>query len=89
MSSQMKFNILPMCLGQKWPGIRSGFCFYPYPDTPKPKMYEKPNLESLFVLKVAGVRLVFIKFHFLCKNIAEFRLHRWLPEPELESDSQI
>jgi len=27
--------------------------------------------------------------HFLSKTITEFRLHRWYPESEQESDSQI
>ena len=27
--------------------------------------------------------------HFLSKNVAEFRLHRWQPECEQESDSQM
>ena len=43
------------------------------------------------VIFIFGSRILrgLYKCDFLSKNIAEFRLHRWLPEYEQESDSQI
>jgi len=55
------------------------------------KICEKPNpsSKSLFIFGIGMSLRSLYKFHFLSINIGEFQLHRWLPEFEQESDSQI
>ena len=68
---------------QRWPQIRNrlrqDFAFFADPDT-----------ESIFIFSSSSRSLHGLyKYHFVSTNSAEFRLHRWLPEFEQESDSCI
>jgi len=55
------------------------------------KFVKKPDPDpgSLFIFGSGRSLCGFCKCHCLITNVAEFRLHRWLPEAEQESVSQI
>ena len=58
--------------------------------TPESKIFEKPHPdpEPLFIFRRSSLCGFRIRY-FLSKNIAEFQPHRWQPESEQESDSEI
>jgi len=68
----------------------AGLCFISDTD-PEFKIFEKtdPDKETLFIFGSGRNLHALYKCHSLSKNTAEFQLHRWLPESEQESDSQI
>ena len=52
--------------------------------------FEKMDPEPLVIFGSSkSLRGLVYACHFFSKNIAEFRLHRWYPESEQDSDSQI
>jgi len=60
------------------PELESKFCAKPDPDPESIEIFgSSRSLRGLHTC------------HVLSKNIAEFRFHRWYPESEQESDSQI
>ena len=79
----------------EWLRIQSGStpegsCVFFSDPAPESKICQKLDLdpESLFIFSIRTLSGFHI-WHFLSKNLAEFRLHRWQPESEQESDSQI
>ena len=69
----------------------ANFCVFLSDPEPESKIFEKPEPElvSLFIVCSRSILGGLYKCHFSRKNIAKFWLHRWQPESEQESDSQI
>jgi len=70
--------------------LRKDSAFFFWLD-PEPKICEILDADpaSLFIFDSSRYLCGLYKCYCLCTNIAEFRLHRWLPESEQEPDSQF
>ena len=67
-----------------------GLCIFVLDSDPEPKICEKPDADPESLVIFVGSRSLHGPYtHIFSKSIAESRLHRWQPEFEQGSDSQL